>query len=372
MVGKLGQELAGCRVLITAQRRAGELGAALERRGASVDHAPVLSIVPHVDDPELIRRTLQLLADPPDIVVITTGVGLRGWAEAADAAGVLNELLALLDRSRLIARGPKARGAIQTLGLNADWVAESETSAEIKTKLIGQGVRGLRIAIQHHGAGSDGLDDAFMAAGAEVQSLVVYRWGPAPDQQILRTALRQVALRRYDAVAFTSAPGAAAFLEAARHEDLFCHVRDAFAAGMVAAAVGVVTAQPLTDAGITPLVPDRYRLGALVRMLVERLGEESGVINPTPAGELRVLRGAALLEGELLPLTPSSLSLLRLLAEAGGRVVGRDAILAVLPGGSADGHAVDVAVARLRENLGAPDLVRTVVKRGYRLAVVGR
>ncbi len=42
----------------------------------------------------------------------------------------------------------------------------------------------------------------------------------------------------------------------------------------------------------------------------------------------------------------------------------------MLPGGERSGHAVEAAVARLREALGGIDLVQTVVKRGYRLAVI--
>jgi uroporphyrinogen-III synthase len=36
----------------------------------------------------------------------------------------------------------------------------------------------------------------------------------------------------------------------------------------------------------------------------------------------------------------------------------------------ANTHAVEVAVARVREAVGVPDLIKTVVKRGYRLNVV--
>ena len=54
---------------------------------------------------------------------------------------------------------------------------------------------------------------------------------------------------------------------------------------------------------------------------------------------------------------------------AGGGVVTREAILAVLPGASADPHAAEVAVARLRDGLGDRSLVRTVPRRGYRLEV---
>jgi uroporphyrinogen-III synthase len=37
----------------------------------------------------------------------------------------------------------------------------------------------------------------------------------------------------------------------------------------------------------------------------------------------------------------------------------------VLPGESEDPHTAEVAVARLREAVGCPGLVQTVIKRGY-------
>ena len=42
---------------------------------------------------------------------------------------------------------------------------------------------------------------------------------------------------------------------------------------------------------------------------------------------------------------------------------------AELPAAARDEHAVEMAVARLRAGLGAPRMVQTVVKRGYRLRV---
>ncbi|WP_157508879.1 uroporphyrinogen-III synthase [Luteipulveratus halotolerans] len=367
----MSSQLAGSTVVLTAQRRANELAAALERRGAEVVHAPSLSVVPHVDDPELIARTRELLAAWPDVVVVTTGVGFLGWVEAADAAGLQHDLMEMLTSSRIIARGPKARGALQAQGLTADWVAESETSAEIQDLLLTEGVHGQRIAIQHHGAGADGLDEAFALAGADVCSLVVYRWGPAPDPAAVRDAVRRVAARACDAVVFTSAPGATAFIDVARTEGVLpevvaaCNEPD----GVVAAAVGTVTSAPLETVGIRALVPDRFRLGALVRALVRELAERRGLRVLTPRGELRVLRGAAVLDGDVLALSPGSLAALRVLALAQGGVVSRGDILAALPGGSSDLHTAEVAVARLREGLGSRDLVATVVKRGYRLAV---
>ena len=50
MSAPLPAVLAGCVVLITADRRSGDLAAAFARRGATIQHAPALSIVPHTDD----------------------------------------------------------------------------------------------------------------------------------------------------------------------------------------------------------------------------------------------------------------------------------------------------------------------------------
>jgi uroporphyrinogen-III synthase len=362
----IDQTLAGCVVLVTADRRSAELAAALGRRGAAIRHAPALSMVPHTDDAALLEGTRSLLAEPPDTVIVTTGIGFRGWIEAADAYGLAEPLVEMLRGTRLVARGPKARGAIQAAGLTADWVAESETSAEIAEVLLDEGVAGRDIAVQHHGAGADGLDEAFAAAGARVRSLIVYRWGPPPDAAVVEASVRSVAAGEVDAVVFTSAPGAAAWLAAADDAGVAHQIeRLARRGSVVMAAVGPITAKPLQERGIEPLVPDRGRLGSLVRAVVGHYGGLEAL--RTIAGPLQVHRGAAVLDGRVLALTPTGLEVLRLLVRAGGSVVPREHVLAVLPGDSTDPHAAEVAIARLRDATGSRALIKTVVKRGYRL-----
>ena len=77
----------------------------------------------------------------------------------------------------------------------------------------------------------------------------------------------------------------------------------------------------------------------------------------------------AVVDGRFVALPPSSMALLRALAAAPGHVVSRDELGRLLGGDGCDGHAVEVAVGRLRAALGDPALIATVVKRGYRLAV---
>jgi len=368
-VSMVGEPLAGCVMVITADRRKRELASALERRGAQVVFAPALSTVSHLDDQQLIAATRALLAEPPDIVVATTGIGFRAWVEAADAAGLAEPLISVLRDARLIARGPKARGAIQAAGLEADWVAESETAAELRDYLLAEGVKGSRIAVQHHGNGSDGLDEAFAQAGAQVLSLIVYGWGPPLDPGQHETWVDGAAEGQCDAALFTSAPGAEAWVATAQARGQLDCIRERNRAGdLVLASVGPITAGPLEQAGLTSPFPDRWRLGALVRELVKHYGRDDVAVE-TAAGSLVLRATSAVLDGEVLPLSPSGLTIVKQLAAAQGAVVTREQLASALPGATGGPHAVEAAINRLREAANAKALVKTVVKRGYALAV---
>ncbi|TDD15320.1 uroporphyrinogen-III synthase [Kribbella turkmenica] len=361
--------LSGCTIAITAHRRAEDLIASFERRGAKVLHAPTLQIVPVADDHALLEATRRVIANPPDDVVVTTAVGFRGWIEAADTAGLAADLLGTLEQSRILARGPKARGAIRAAGLVEHWSARSETTAEVVEWLRDQGVDGRKIVVQLHGLSDPGLQESLRAAGASVRGLEVYRWGPAPDPALVVRMIGQLCSGAVDAVVHTSAPGAQAMFDAAALSGQYDALLASLRSGRVLnACVGPVTAAPFHAVGLEPLIPDRFRLGALIRIVTDRLTDDNARSIETEFGQLVIRGGAAVLDGVVLPLGPGPRAVLAALVAAGGDVVSRPELLAVLPGAE-DVHAVEVTVNRLRTAVGRPELVRTVVRRGYRLAV---
>ena len=138
--------LTGFTIGITAARRRGEFGAALERRGATVMYGPAIQIVQVEDDDALREVTLSCLAEPPDVVVATTGIGFRGWIDAADGWGLGEDLLACLSTATLLARGPKARGAMRAAGLSGEWSPASESSTEVLERLLAMDLQGRRVA----------------------------------------------------------------------------------------------------------------------------------------------------------------------------------------------------------------------------------
>jgi uroporphyrinogen-III synthase len=183
------------------------------------------------------------------------------------------------------------------------------------------------------------------------------------DQLIAMIIAAQV-----DAVSFTSAPAVASMLQ--RAKTLGC-VDDLIAAlrGEVAAiCVGPVTAAPLQRLGVPAHYPDRYRLGALARLIADELPHRA--VRFTAGGhEISVRSTGVVVDGEIRAVPPAAMSLLRRLMARPGLVVSREELLLQLPGGGGDTHAVETAIARLRSALGAPGVIQTFVKRGYRLAI---
>jgi uroporphyrinogen-III synthase len=302
------------------------------------------------------------------VVVATTPIGFRGWIEAADGWGLGEALLERLRHVELLARGPKVRGAVRAAGLKEAWSPASESMAEVLERLLEEGVEGRRVAIQLHGEPLPGFIEALREAGAQVVGVPVYRWMPPEDLAPVDRMLDTIVARGLDAVSFTSAPAAASLLDRAERRGIRGEVLDAFRHDVLPACVGPVTALPLEAHDVPTFQPERFRLGPLVQLLCSEL---PGRVRPLPIAGHRVeIRGhAVVVDGVLRPVPPAGMALLRALARRPGWVVPRADLLRVLPGAGRDEHAVETAMTRLRSALGAPKLIHTVVKRGYRLAL---
>ncbi|GIF06177.1 uroporphyrinogen-III synthase [Actinoplanes siamensis] len=355
--------LSGYTVGVTSDRRQDELAGLLEHRGARVVLAPALRIVPISDDAELRAATRACLDTPPDIVLVNTGIGMRGWLEAADGWGLGEPLRAVLSRAYLVARGPKARAAVQAAGLRERWTPDGEGYEEVVDHLTARGVAGRTVATQLHGESQPEYTAALEAAGARVIEVPVYRWAPPADPAPLHRLVDLITNRLVDAVTFTSAAAVQALLRAAGSATE--PPLDALRTDVLAACVGPVTAAPLRRLDVPVSTPSRARLSALVRTLIDELPRRA--VSLQVNGHSITLRGhAAVVDGELRPLAPGPMAVLRALARSPGRVLSRAALLQALPR-NADEHAVEMAVARLRAALAIPGAIQTVVKRGYRI-----
>jgi uroporphyrinogen-III synthase len=327
-------------------------------------HAPALMIAPNDQDDALIAETRNLIAAQPEVVLITTGYGMRRWLEVADAAGLGAELTATLDAARIFARGPKAHGAVRAAGLLDAQTTDLQTTASLVDAVIAAGLIGRRVAVQLHGY----TDEEALYRLSEISDCVMtvapYRWVQPNPQDRLPRLINAACQRQIQAMTFTSAPASAATLEAANALGVRREFVQSLSDYVRCAAVGPVTAEPLREAGIEPVVPDRYRLGALVRLVTEELTQRH-IQRFRSDGVIIEVRGRQVsVNGRPVSLGPNSLALLLVLASSDS-VLSRQELIAGLPD-DLDEHALHMAISRLRRALDVPGLITTIMKRGYR------
>jgi uroporphyrinogen-III synthase len=265
--------LRGFTVGVTADRRGEDQAVMWRRLGAEVVLGPAMVTLPPTDDSELRAVTEALVADPPDDVVANTGFGIRAWLALAEDWGLGTELLGALGQSRISARGPKAVGALRSAGLAVWWRAPDEQLATVGRHLVDTGVDGRRIALQLHGDDRQEVTAMLRAAGAEVIEIPVYRWDLPPDARGAVQIVERAVAGTLDAVTFTAGPQIRNLMTIARR----LGVADEFLAAcnegrVVTACVGPVCNAVAVEEGIThSVVPEQWRLGALVRTLSQTL-----------------------------------------------------------------------------------------------------
>ena len=277
--------LSGYRIGVTAARKVEEQVALLERRGASVVSAPALSLRPHVvDDARLRAATEDVLSQPVDLFIATTGIGMRTWCEAARGWELLEDLLVTLGGAEILARGPKSVGALRRYGMRELWAPESEELDDVVRHLDGRDLRGRRIVVQEHGQSLSTVADTLRGRGADVVTVSIYRVVAAEDPGPLLGLVDLIADGALDAVTFTSAPAIAALMDAAGSSGRQDEVVAAFRAGVVASCVGPVTAAAFEVWGVPTTYPPRSRLAAMIRQLEVALPAAKRARGPAPDG----------------------------------------------------------------------------------------
>jgi uroporphyrinogen-III synthase len=361
--------LAGFTVAVTADRRREEQVELLRRRGASIIEGPTVRTVPLVDDASLRGAIEALIEHPPEVSVLTTGVGMRGLVAAAEGVGREELLLDAMAVSEVVARGPKAVGAAVAVGLHVAWKAPTERNQEVVEYVADRARAGARIAVQRDGDDRPLVAMALEELGAEVIDVPVYRWVLPEEIDPALRLLDAVCAGNVDAVTFTSSPAIRNLFRLAEQADARHDLVTALNSHTLAACVGPVCVATVSELGVAnTAMPVRARLGALVQAVVVALG---GRVRSYVLGGVDVaVQGAvAVVDGEAVQLTERERRVFDVLARAGGAVVPKRQLLReVWRGGSVDEHAVEVTVARLRRRLGVSGAaVETVPRRGYRL-----
>lgn len=366
--------LAGFTVALATDRRTHDMAGWLAAEGARTVGFRAVHTTPQPDATAIAAAVRDSVAAPAHEVIVSSAFGLRLWLSAARRQGLLEQLVAGLAEARLLARNPVTADGLRELGLTQIWSTAAATTEDLFRYLIAQPMAGRRIVAQIEMDAHRELCEALRTAGAVVVEVTTHRFGPPSHSDEIRRLNDLIARRHVDAVVLAGPAVTQNVLDQAIADEVLDEVLNALVHDVVAVCLGPLTATPLADRGIpvvraTEPVPRSLAASVLTELPLRALTIDI-------AGRTVEVRGqGVVVNGQLVPVQPGPLGVLRALASHPGRVLSAAEIRAYLPHSSTvDDHAIEMAVSRLRGTLGHSDLseldlVQTVMKRGYRLAV---
>lgn len=260
--------LNGMRILALESRRAEEVAKLTRSHGGEPVVAPAMREVPLESNVEALAFGKRLLAGDFDLVIFTTGVGVRRLLEILatryDRAAIVDALRCV----KLAARGSKSIAALRELGLSAAVIApEPSTWHELVGALegaFGASLKGMRAAVQEYGVTNPELLHALGGLGVECTRVPVYQWALPDDLEPLRSAVRSVVSGQIDAVVFLTGVQAAHLLQVAEAMNLTAPLLAAMRKVLVLS-IGPSTTEELERHGIRPdLEPSHPRMGILM------------------------------------------------------------------------------------------------------------
>ncbi len=271
------QSFVGRRVAVPETRQLDVLANLLETRGASVLRCPLVAIKDSADAPAVTAWLRRLIAEPPALLVLYTGEGLERLLGFGERAGIKDELVAQLARTRKLCRGPKPKRALRQLGLATEIEASAPTTTGVIATLDSLELEGRRVAIQSYGdQGIPELERYLAARGAKADWVAPYVYASAADDDAVAALIDGLEQGTIDAIAFTSKSQVERLVAVAAARGLEACLRRGLERTFVAA-VGPVVAATLATAGVEVDAMPRgsYFMKPLVKALADGLASRA-------------------------------------------------------------------------------------------------
>src|SRR4051794_38248179 len=199
----------GMRILSLESRRAVEAAKLIRTYGGEPLVAPAMREISLESQKPVLDFAEALLRGAFDLVIFTTGVGVKALVKTVSEHMDREQFLEALRKVRIAARGPKSSSALRELNVPITVVAPDPFTwralmASLETK-FGTSLNGMNIAVQEYGTSNPELLTALAEKSVAITRLPVYQWALPEDTQPLREAVIALAHGHVDVVLFMNA-----------------------------------------------------------------------------------------------------------------------------------------------------------------------
>ncbi|NKB31573.1 MAG: uroporphyrinogen-III synthase [Pseudomonadales bacterium] len=264
----LQSPLNGKTIALSESRQLDVLAALFERRQARVLRVPLVTILDSPDQEAVSKWLRCFIEEPPGILVLLTGEGLRRLVAAADRSGIRQQFIAVLADVVKVCRGPKPGRALKEIGLDANLVGTTPTTEGIIESLKSLQLSGAVVAVQLYGMEPnlpliEFLENANVGV---IHRVAPYIYAADSDAEQVKQLIAQLQKGEVDLLAFTSKSQVKRLFSVAAEHDL----QEALNAGLATtpvAAIGPVVERELIKFNVkVSVTPDsQYFMKPLVR-----------------------------------------------------------------------------------------------------------
>jgi uroporphyrinogen-III synthase len=254
-------------------RMATEMARLIVRYGGRPFVAPALREIPIQENAAALSFGARLIDGQVDVLILMTGIGTTTLFEILRSRHPLPSIMAGLNQTTIVARGPKPVAALKALGIIPTvTVPEPNTWAEVVATLDEyRSVRGLRVAVQEYGVSNPDLLNALRQRGAEVFPVPIYRWALPEDTGPLKQVLGRIMAGRIDVILITNAAQIDHVMQLVEQEGAAAQFKLA-CKKMVVASIGPTASERLRHHGLPiDFEPSHPKMGILVKEVSEQI-----------------------------------------------------------------------------------------------------
>ncbi len=263
----------GIRVLSLESRRAAETAKLIRTYGGEPLTAPAMREIPMNSDGPVIEFAEALIAGAFDLVIFTTGVGVRTLIKTVSEHMDREQFLAALRAVKIAARGPKSSTALREFGIPITVIAPEPFTWRVLVQAmeekLGTALTGMNIAVQEYGTSNPELLTALAEKSVSITRLLVYQWALPEETQPLREAVIALAHGHVDIVLFMNAGQVAHLFLMAEGMGYTDALYEGFRSTVIGS-IGPSTTEGLSMYRLTPdFEPSQAKMGFLIKEIAE-------------------------------------------------------------------------------------------------------
>lgn len=267
----------GLRVLSLESRRAVEASKLIRTYGGEPLVAPAMREIPMNSDAPVIEFAEALVAGAFDLVVFTTGVGVRSLITTVSEHMEREKFLAALRKTKIAARGPKSSSALREFDVPVTVLSPEpftwQALLQAMQDKFGNDLTGMNISVQEYGTSNPEFLAALAERSASVTRVMVYQWAMPEDLEPLSEAVIALARGQIDVVLFMNAGQVAHLFQMAERlghtEALYDGLRST-----IIGSIGPSTTEGLSMHRLNPdFEPSQSKMGFLIKEISEKAAE---------------------------------------------------------------------------------------------------